>query len=116
MLNNPDNIYINDSDISSFKNNVLRSYSEPSQDDIIKHLITDVIKIKRVLQTPDSDLVYLRSRVDVLEMELNRLREPAKMMMSLLKVINETPALQSEWDKFATLLKLASSPEDFKNG
>lgn len=56
----------------------------------------------------------LKNKLNIVETELHELKRHKNYYKILTDVIQNTPALQSEWSKFMTLIKLAAETEEIE--
>lgn len=56
----------------------------------------------------------LKRKLNNIETELNELKRHKNYYKLLTEIIQNTPALQSEWNKFVTLIKLAAEKEEIE--
>jgi hypothetical protein len=102
----PDHVYLYDYDISNFKSNIAV---------IPDGLTSEVLKIKKCVETNDTNAEY---RIQTLEIKIKELEKSivdTSIISNLMKTINENPMLKTEWERFLTFIKLAASPDKNNN-
>lgn len=59
-----------------------------------------------IISNQRTEITNLRVRIDMLERELDKLRQPAGFYMALQKKILAEPMLMAEWERFLMALRL----------
>jgi len=105
-----EHVYLSDWEIQNYKGQ-LETYSDGK--------IKELLKIKKIVEQNSCDINMLKfpppnMEIYQLRVEVENLKAPVMMLMKLIEVVNSTPALQTEWERFMALIKLAADPEDLK--
>lgn len=76
----------------------------------LRNIIGETVKTQLVLKEVQSYIEFLRYTISDLELKIKQMQlnnEKAQYLDKIIETVNSTPALQSEWEKFAVLLKLS---------